>query len=155
MNWYLSILPAPGSCSHENSKPIETREGGWSKPSSQPVFSDCLPSLENRSCTLICLLISFKSQIPSFATLTWLCKNWNEWSDSGGKEPVLGSATLRCEGLAAEQSWQERKIVKAEREKVGGRTGEKFWGLGVGVTWEGRGIPCRAATSADTIFCFA
>lgn len=34
INRYMSFLPAPGPCLHENSKPIETREGGRSEPSS-------------------------------------------------------------------------------------------------------------------------
>lgn len=70
----MSILPAPGPCLHENSKPIETGEDGWSEPSSQPGFSDCLPALERPNLFIDQLQI----QNPSLAAFKQITQNSDE-----------------------------------------------------------------------------
>lgn len=117
----------------------------------KPGFSDCLTALETQSCTIICSVISYKSQ-PWGAGGCWF-EQFCAKTETRSCGQSLCLRTVSDTGWP-ELSWQERKVVKAEREKVGVRTGEKWWGKGRWVTWEGRSIPFRAATSEDTIICF-
>lgn len=100
-------------------------------------------------------LFTDQLQIPRFSALSrWKTGTRGRGQSLGWRLCSILAGLCWPDRPAAEQSGQERKVVKAEREKVGVSTGEKWWGQGVWVTWEGRGIPFRAATSEDSIICF-
>lgn len=69
---------------------------------------------------------------PSFATLSRLCTKLEQgagvrvWVEGSGRYRLVCWTEMGRTHSRAEQSGQERKVVKAGREKVGVRTGEKW-----------------------------
>lgn len=101
----MSILPAPGPCLHENSKPIETRGEAEASQALSPGSQTVCPLWKQ---------VLHPDQL----------EQGRPGSDSGLTRPMIdtGWFLLSRDG----RDPQQRKVVKAEREKVGFRTGEKW-----------------------------
>ena len=149
INWYMSIQVPAG---RRTGSPLKLEMGTGGEPRSAAQGSQTgRPVWKHWS----------KSQIPVWLLLSRLCKRG--WAGGGAQiDGRLGSADLTWARPTVEWNWVQRTGVEWDRKvvkdwwgvKVGVRKGEKWWGWGSGVIWEGGGIPRRAATSVDTIICF-
>lgn len=98
----MSILPAPGACPHENSKPIETREGGSSETDSHQLLRLCNLSID-------------KLEIPSFDLL---CKTKSH--KGPGVRVWAGGSDRYWRGFCRPQNGTDAAPSRAQQRERGG-----------------------------------